>query len=1744
MASFQKNPITKFSRVKNDLAELQRWWPVNIRDDGTLGITVDPVLFKTDFGTQTVNRTDGEAEIAGVRVEAINDDGSSLAGTEPTITITGSGTFMPVCTVTHTNGTTTKFMLVAPSLKITHGPMSNGAWTNINATGTDGLTMLSGAGDGTGTQAGKVHLPMNLFEGGNSPRDGPYPIFMTVQEFVEMIDSYRHVGNVDSDKPAWIPHRQEPQSADYGMSSPAFPDITADPRPPVVSSAAFPTTSPYRATVFMPMMLDNNQMAIQAGGSTLWGTAGGSLGNNGIWNKNGITRYNQSPLASSLVVYKRVGTSGDHQENLNMALNRIEDINQAAVYTSSDTTESPSPKYRMAMALACFLKDGTYSLNNGTLIPYSYDASRDIGGVNTNTLYTTWDGMKGYGDFASTDEWAKTSAGIYPLFDFVQGPITPRAQGSNWTQAVLSDHIQANAPLRYEVAPNAKASPVTGLELAVGVVDGAGTTTDPNRTNTYLKVTVYAANGFASNTATDPKHMPFGIGQSFYLKGITGDLGVEGTIANGLVWPSRYSSRRKPLAADNLDCNGWWKVSKVTTLAIGSGGDLAVTYWCLLNPQWNLPAVASYVPSSSTKILAGRTGGPEYKYNTKFFETTLTDSVTGAHYYTYQGIEDGMGGTWNRYVRAEPRSPNNYQESPPSGNQTWPALSEIGTGYQAGMNQGDNNVPPASSSNDTYPARPTIGQVGFKNLFGVYQPTRIIPRGIAIQTIGTDYVKGIDPDISRGNGSLRIPTPLGHDICTRYNNISVRGKFASAASTMGTTSIDLTNIGTSSWRMRSDISLQLYQNPMFDRDKWSWRGVSTPLLSFMDSDTGNHAWDYVKPTGVTGIWTHGRNRPWPAHERMGTRLSMSPSLLPAGIGSDTGWVNGGIETNNIGMSEIGCSPIHLDIELGLFIPNKSNRMSIIEFDMNDADSELGRHHMIYGTNNRDKGFGFQPLWNGQDAGVYQRDSIYMDASGSALDPQPAITGSGEVARLATVRDAISGDTHEVAVTGGNVAFANFGVDTNKAYRPIMNEYAVTEPFPKGGTANRPAIWFSGAASHFTTPVDGTAVWNNAETFALPSQAGFGRMGTGFGQGESFSYNEGFNTVRSTFTDGGMGLSFNGVLVGTDQSAAEPVWAFQIKSCAISASRDRRPYWLNMGITDLPAEYSLIGVEEPVVMGKNQAVVADLPFTSYRNPTDRSYLHVPIGENLLTNINYYFPEQFPEGLSRGKDSAGYLLAPDNPMIQTSNVDLQVDAITLRHIPTPAMLPFTVDTISQKAPDGVSGYITLAKYSELIIEADNIDVAKRNFITVSLFQPPSSATIAKEATTPIAGFQDLDPDFMGGVGAIDLSGLPSNNLTTGFVVRFNFYVPDTTYPELHPIDWRKTPIIRSYKVFYDHRPTANATIIGNTYDGSTATTVGLPFGHSPVGFNSKVGHIVSLKMAGTTTDPDRKIAKLRALWGDGTDTDWIDVVTPATTVDYDVSHVYSTRPASPYKYNINVYAMDDAGNISFQSVTVEALINAAEPVSILRAVPSMVRAGQVIRMDGSDSYPIDTDTTLAAYTWTFGDGSSQVVGSTVNQDHTYAIAGEYMATLIVTDSLGTVSPSSKAVVKVLPATLVVPLTLSTKPTSFTRTRSANLASTPILDAVYPEVSDMGTRGDVFSLSGMFLQATQETDIAFMEELLLSGALVEFEYRSVNFVGTPDSKTFTGRMTSFDYNRQGGSNDRTPYSATFIREAGLGV
>ena len=1793
MAKYIKKPLHKFSRVKSDLAELQRWWPVHIKDDGVLGISIDPVLYRTKFSTHEVSDIVDEAVSAGIRVEAIQDDGTDVVGTEPTIVISGSGTFNPRCTINHADGTSTVIMLIArtrhQAFTASDGCNASQIFPDNIAANQDGL-YDSGANQSGANQAWGATTE----RAGPAPRLGPYPVFMTVQELCELIDTYRHIGDVDSVKKAWQPHRAG-----------GAPAINADTR---VSSDVLPATSPYRATVFMPMMLDNNQFSKNISGSaTVWSHANDSVSPKTTeFTKNGITRYDSDPEGadSAIIKYKRVGESGDHQENATWIANRtqpssvdeqtaspvITPVDMMAGYSSFDSTEAPPPKYRMAMSLACFLKDGTYSLNNGCIIPYSYDAGRTVGGKTSDTMYMRWNSEEGYGDATALTH---RTAGIYPFFDFVQGPITPRAQGSNWTHAVLADHQRSGAPLRLEVPPNAQRVRIREVEYLY------------DDDSYVLRLTIDKPLS-ASSTGADGPYVghnfvqrDFTVGQAVFIEELDGVLGTGAVMTqeSGQIWDSRYDTRRGPnefgspsTNTGQKDCNGWWIVSKIGTYDAGASPHPTIVLEFITN-TFSLPTTTAYTPTTGT-LCAGRMGGPETKFTGAFsYKTTGLTSAPNHDYPLEVNTQDYNGAkqTWPfSNIGAQLNDEMNQNTAVPlyratSTNTDKPSVATIGTGFQAGMGQGDLNVPIASSRNDTGPARQTLGERAIKTASGEYIGSRPVPRSISIQTMGVtpnEVIASSPTQVSTENGSLRIPAPLGHDLCVRYTQISEKRNFTSDAP------VSPFNLTGTKWNVRTDLGMaadrieSISTTP--DRnnskigtggaDKWAWRGVSSALWSFVDGNTGRHAWDYIKPSGSTVTWTHGRNRCWPAHERMGTRLAMTPSLNPKyetafpeafGEAFDSRMVmfSGGLQSANlsavgqeetrIGLSEYGCSPIFLDMQMTAFIPLKTNRMSIIEFDMNDADELLGRHHMIYGLPNRDMGFGFRPNWGGiTNGGVFTAGSnVWKKNDGTEVEITAPSVLAGTAAWQEDVLDTANFDPP--VVEGFNPNFFGFSVDSRQsAWNPqfqtsgFFARPAPKAPFPNSGYSNRPAIWFTAGSSHFGKQVFGTGQKGVSTGLVFPSQAGFGRLGTGYGYGPSFSYSEGFNTVRSVFTSSGMTCIFNGETIGIDNSAQEPVWGFQIKACNVFAMTDRRPTSIAGHEDRLSPIYSHLVSEEPALANIGSRMDYD-EAKPLATPVDRA--RVGLIGNLVPNSDPYdvqtqvYPMQIQASVTDHLDASGFMTRADNPAVQTSNTDLQVDELILRQIPTPAMLPFTVDTLKQQAPAIVSG---LARYTSILIEADNINASKGMKVTVTLLEPPSGTGIAKEASTVITGYEDLDPDFIGGVGEVDLKGLPDSAVVNGFVIRFNFYIPSSEQGDLHPIDWSATPIIRKYEVFFDHKPTAENTVIGNTYNGSTATTVGQTTVQT---FTTKVGHIVSLRLQGNTTDPDRKIKALKVDLGDGTITDFMPVITPAQSVSLDISHVYSARPAGG-TYDIKVFAQDDSDNesdyILIPNAFLRVTIVAAEPVAIVRAVPSMVRAGQAIRFDGSDSYSIDTSANLTNFAWTFGDGSTGVNGATSHQDHTFAAAGEYMATLIVTDSTGTVSPYAKAVVKILPATLVVPLTLSTKPSSFSRTRTASISQTPILDAIYPEMTDMGNRGDEFMLTGMFLKETQETDIAFMEELLLSGALVEFEYQEVNYTGVADSKKFTGRMVSFDYNRQGGSIDTTPYTASFVREAGLGA
>lgn len=1608
MAKITQDITKPFSRLKNGLVELQRWWPAYVKNDGVGGLTVDPVLYHTNFGPLT-NADEGalnsENNTPGVRVEAIKDDGTAAANdagtnTAFTVTISGAGTFSPMCVVSQA-GVETKFMLIAPSPDYeTKTESTYGETVNADDKGHGGASTWLDS-------------------------KGPYPVFMTVQEFAEMLDTYRHIGSNDGHKKAFLPHAMLGGGALGLGASSALPQIQNDPRVtssinwPADGSTASITQSLIRATVFMPMMLDNNQFDKRITGASIshstprdYGTTQPNFVGYLTADGTGITRYDSDPQGSdaSTIRYKDLGYSGDHLEGkvggwsyFRNAISHGTGDPVKSGYSSPDVTadSSPSlaPKYRMRMALACFLKNGTYDITDGNIIPYVYDADRTIGGKNTMTLYQVWNGLDGKGE--STNIRYDCDAQIYPMFDFVQGPVCPAAQGSNghnsvlaeakswpnlevWDSGAAKSQTSKPNPKMQIVRPNPRRSRVVGVKF-----------TTAGQIQLYVQGGTFGTDEFQC-----------GEGMPVYLTGITGLLGTGNTNPDfrldGYQEDAASSTTINASKASSFDINGWWMTAGFVTgfselvtstfdEIFGDGDGTSLKYQKIL-----IKTLVNLRPNSEVFYRIGSVAETSTAYICQGRQSGYIDNIGTAGIRPRDGSLSLSSGVYK--VRYE-------------------GVGSHGMGFSS-----DTNTP--QNKNDTYPGRPTVRNAAYPDSSGHFNnDTKLIPRSIGPRKDGDDEFS-MSPTVSSfGGGSLRVPPPVGWDLPMAYFSWPILGAEPTGTTNPGSETVSRTSRYWLNDTTGSAVARNVVEN-FGAFSKWAHRGLSVPMLSYMDSTTGRHAWDYIKPVSSSGTWLHGRNRPWPAQERLGTRFGYGPSLLETAKLTETngdnydGWQNydanggnrieAGAETTKIGVSEIGCSPVWLDMEMRAFVPVTENRMTLIEFDNGVSYPVTGRHSMMTGGIGNAAQFGL---------GFYPKSSDGSKQFYSANAPETQLLGQNY-----------------------NSVNSTPGIQTR---RPTF-------------TLGRPAVYIWGTASHFEKN-DLDAVWTNSDAWPFgSSKLGWGGMGNDVGYGTGLQLSEGTQTIRTVFNEGGMQLLVNGSNKGTDTNSGQMIWGMTIKACDAMSSEG--------------------AINTPTIVKNNN-------------------------NELITN--------------------------SSPNLAVSSKDLQIDYLTLRQIPSPAMLPFNVSTTTQSVTNA-------AKYRSLDITAENISTSRGMNIKVSLYEPPTATGIPQaEPTTLITGFDNLDAGFIAGIGSIDLTNLPASAITNGFVIKYHFYIPDSSQTSLHPIDWNAIPIIRDWKINYDLKPTVNLACIGNSFSGDISTPIG-----------TEVGHIISLRATGITTDEDRLISSVKFDFGDGSQTGWLDFTDQTLqTNTYDIAHVYSKAGT----FSAVAYSKDDNGNESVASSIISVVCAEVNPVALLRAIPSMVRAGQAVNFDASESYVLSTDTarTIASYTFDFGDGSSVVSGASPNAAHTYAIAGEFMATVTTTDNASPTNTSvaAKVAVKILPATLVIPFVLNTKPKSFNRTRKANYATTSVLDAVYPEMSDMGSRTDTFKMAGSFLKSTANADIDFVEEILVSGALVEYEYEETDYSGSTVNKMFVGRLTDFNYQREGGKHGETPWTATLTREAGLG-
>ncbi len=134
---------------------------------------------------------------------------------------------------------------------------------------------------------------------------------------------------------------------------------------------------------------------------------------------------------------------------------------------------------------------------------------------------------------------------------------------------------------------------------------------------------------------------------------------------------------------------------------------------------------------------------------------------------------------------------------------------------------------------------------------------------------------------------------------------------------------------------------------------------------------------------------------------------------------------------------------------------------------------------------------------------------------------------------------------------------------------------------------------------------------------------------------------------------------------------------------------------------------------------------------------------------------------------------------------------------------------------------------------------------------------------------------------------------------------------------------------------------------------------------------------------STDSDGTIASYAWSFGEG-----------GSAAIANPQYIYNT----PGNYNARLIVTDNAGAKDTAFVAIQ--VNANQPPNaIASATPTNGNKPLLVQFTGSNS--TDSDGSVVAFKWKFGDGDSAALA---NPQHTYHNAGNYLARLIVTDNLG--------------------------------------------------------------------------------------------------------------------------------------------
>jgi PKD repeat protein len=300
----------------------------------------------------------------------------------------------------------------------------------------------------------------------------------------------------------------------------------------------------------------------------------------------------------------------------------------------------------------------------------------------------------------------------------------------------------------------------------------------------------------------------------------------------------------------------------------------------------------------------------------------------------------------------------------------------------------------------------------------------------------------------------------------------------------------------------------------------------------------------------------------------------------------------------------------------------------------------------------------------------------------------------------------------------------------------------------------------------------------------------------------------------------------------------------------------------------------------------------------------------------------------------------------------------------------------DGATSSQPNPTHLYTTSGDFVAMLEVTDNAGATTGATVDVSVSVPPNPPPTATASATPTSGKAPLVVTFTGG-------GTDSNGTIASYVWMFGDGGSSTLQNPTHT---------------YQTAGNFTATLTVTDNGGATgSTTVAITAGNNqpPAASASAAptGGKAPLVVAftGSGTDPDGTVASYAWAFGDG-----------GTSNVQNPSHTYQAAG----NYNAILTVTDNNGASANATVPIAAIAN-QPPTATASATPTSGLAPLAVTFTGSGS---DPDGTIASYAWVFGDGGTS---NAQNPSHTYQTAGNFNATLTVTDNNGMTGSSSVAI-----------------------------------------------------------------------------------------------------------------------------------